>query len=90
MAAKEIRIFLEELDRGDNSPEVLFELWNKGDVASSEKPYVEFSISVSSSMKNGVYDKVNGTADADGDNDFEEDDKQSILSAARLAANWLN
>ncbi|EST15630.1 UNVERIFIED_ORG: hypothetical protein J2W65_000896 [Pseudomonas parafulva] len=80
MTTKEIRISVEDIDR-DNSPEILIEFYEGGNT--------EFSISVSSSGGNGVYDKVNGTADANGDNQFDEADKESFRRFAQTAYHLL-
>ncbi|WP_367598848.1 hypothetical protein [Pseudomonas fulva] len=80
MTTKEIRISVEDIDR-DESPEILIEFYEGGDI--------EFSISVSSSGGNGVYDKVNGKADANGDNQFDEEDEESFRRFAQTAYHLL-
>ncbi|MBA1189337.1 hypothetical protein G7Z99_09785 [Pseudomonas entomophila] len=80
MATKEIRISLEEID-GDTSPEVLIESY-----AGKE---LEFSISVSSSRKDGTYDKVNGSGDANADGEIDEKDKDAYCNFAQAAYDLL-
>ncbi|SCW84636.1 MULTISPECIES: hypothetical protein [unclassified Pseudomonas] len=74
MAAREIRISIEDLDR-DSSPEVLFEFYTG--------TKVDFATSVSSSSKNGKYDKVDVKGDADGDGDFDAQDDELFINLAR-------
>jgi len=74
MAAKEIRISIEDLDR-DSSPEVLLEFYTGKEL--------DFSTSVSSSSKNGKYDKVDVKGDADGDGDFDAQDDELFIDLAR-------
>ncbi|WP_339479019.1 MULTISPECIES: hypothetical protein [unclassified Pseudomonas] len=76
MAAKEIRISIEDLDR-DGSPEVLFEFYSGKEL--------DFSTSVSSSLKNGRYDKVDVKGDADGDGDFDAQDDELFIQLAKAA-----
>ncbi|MGN8343507.1 hypothetical protein ACLEJQ_07865 [Pseudomonas sp. SMV71] len=76
MAAKEIRISIEDLDR-DSSPEVLFEFYTGKEL--------DFSTSVSSSRKDGKYDKVDVKGDADNDGDFDAQDEELFINLARSA-----
>ncbi|MFJ4444722.1 hypothetical protein ACIPZ8_21860 [Pseudomonas sp. NPDC089422] len=81
MSAKEIRLSLGDIDN-DNSPEVFIEYYAANDF--------EFSITVSSSKKNGIYDKVNGTGDADGDGDLGDPaDNELYIKVANLAVQLL-
>ncbi|WP_434771537.1 hypothetical protein [Pseudomonas entomophila] len=80
VGSKHIRIFLEDIDK-DKSPEVFIEYYNGEEF--------DFSITVSSSGKNGVYDKVNGSGDADGDGDIDEQDKKIYKTIAQAAFNQL-
>ncbi len=80
MSTKEIRISLDEID-GDASPEVLIE--------SYDGKAFEFAISVSSSKKNGIYDKVNGSGDANADGDIDEKDQEAYRTFAQTAFNLL-
>ncbi|MEB0076464.1 hypothetical protein QN386_05910 [Pseudomonas sp. CCI3.2] len=80
MAAKEIRISIEDLDR-DGSPEVLLEFYSGKEL--------EFSTSVSSSGKNENYDKVDVKGDADGDGDFDAQDDKLFISLAQAAVKLL-
>jgi len=81
MTTKEIRVSLEDMDL-DGSPEIFIEYYADGDF--------EFSITVSSSKKDGNYDKVNGAGDADGDGDFgDEDDNARYIDLAQAAVTLL-
>lgn len=80
MNLKEIRISLAEID-GDTSPEVLIESYTGQDIA--------FSISVSSSKKDGIYDKVNGRGDANADGEMDEKDKEIYRNFAQAAYDLL-
>ncbi|WP_449429886.1 hypothetical protein [Pseudomonas putida] len=76
MSTKEIRISLADIDQ-DSSPEVFIEYFEKNEF--------EFSITVSSSNKNGVYDKVNGKGDANGDGKIDESDNPLYIDLAQAA-----
>lgn len=76
MATKEIRTSLDDID-GDTSPEVLIESYTGAEL--------KFSISVSSSRKDGTYDKVNGRGDANTDGDIDEKDKDAYRHFAQAA-----
>ncbi|MDO7899607.1 hypothetical protein [Pseudomonas citrulli] len=76
MAAKEIRISIEDLDR-DSSPEVLLEFYLGKEL--------NFATSVSSSSKNGDYDRVDVRGDADEDGDFDATDDGLFIDLARAA-----
>ena len=83
MSAKQLRIFLEDLD-DDGHDEIFIELY-----ADENDARPEFVLTVSSSRKDGTYDIVNTNADADGDYDFDEDDQQIYADFAKTAFNLL-
>lgn len=79
MTNKWLNISLEDLD-GDKSPEVLIEYYDEGDEdTKGKKP--KFAVSVKSSKKNGVYDSIEGGADADGDGDYGDADDVKAYTA---------
>lgn len=80
MAAKEIRVSIEDLNR-DTSPEVVLEFYS-GKV-------LDFATSVSSSKKNGTYDTVDVKGDADGDDDYDARDEELYINFARAAVDLL-
>ncbi|RLU09867.1 hypothetical protein CS078_00180 [Pseudomonas prosekii] len=76
MAAKEVRISIEDLNK-DGSPEVLLEFYTANEL--------DFSTSVSASKKNGVYDRVDVKGDADGDGDIDAEDERQYIALANAA-----
>lgn len=80
MAVKEIRISTVDLNH-NGSPEVLLELYDGKEIV--------FSTSVSSSKKNGNYDKVDVKGDADNDGDFDAKDDELFIALAKAAVNLL-
>jgi len=80
MSKLEINLSLDDMD-GDKSPEVLISFVEYKDRVAT----ITHSSAVTSSGKNGVYDRVTAGADVDGDGVYEgdADDTQALIQLAQ-------
>lgn len=85
MSKLEINLSLNDID-GDKLPEVLISFVEYKDRVAT----ITHSSAVTSSGKNGVYDRVTAGADVDGDGVYkdDEDDNQALIELAQAFAKF--
>ncbi|WP_415758467.1 hypothetical protein [Pseudomonas sp. LT1P18] len=67
----------------DGSPEVVMSRYNEGN---NDLSHPNFSITISSSNKDGIFDTTTGPEDVDGDGDRDEEDESYYTVAAKLVS----